>query len=144
MGQTGCPQDGLPSGKVVSSTACTWEHQQAGWAAPGAACMPVPVHHGNIMTGCRLPLQPQSGAAAQATPAGPPAVQVGAAGPRLAFPATHRPRETQQGLREEGGWFTFPCQQHPLGSLSGYRRQGLKSSGKVPGKTERGLSGPVH
>lgn len=107
MGLTGCPLDGPPSGKVVSTTACTREHSQPGWAAPGSP-----------HTRPSAPWEHQDGH-------------------RLASPATHRPRETQQGW-SEGGWFTFPCQQHPLGSLSGYRRQGLKSSGKVPGETERG------
>lgn len=70
---------------------------------------------------------------------GPLALEVGAAGQRLAFPATHRPGEAQ---RKRETWLHFSCQQHPLGSFP--EEQGLRSSGRVPGKTERGLLVPVH
>lgn len=70
---------------------------------------------------------------------GPLALEVAAAGQRLAFPATHRPGEAQ---RKRERRLDFSCQQHPLGSFPG--EQGLRSSGRVPGKTERGLLVPVH
>lgn len=142
MGHTGCPQDGLPSGKVVSPTACTWEHLQAGWAARGSLHT-VPVHRGNGMT-------------AQASPAAPavPLRLRHACGPSRctggrcwaqAGSSCHTPAwRNSAGLERGGTVVHFSLPTTSFGFSFWLQETRFKKLREGACKTERGLSVPVH
>lgn len=110
-GHTGCPHDGEADGEAVSTTLL---HLGApSWCILGTPLCAAAQGHGLW---------------------GPPALEAGTAGPQLAAPAAHRP-ETLSGVRG-GEVLSFFLPTTSLRFL--FWRQGLKGSGPVPGKIERG------